>query len=111
MQTQRVDLHTINNGAAGELFQEELTKVLANINDISVDAEGVREIKLVFKIKPTHDRLSSSVTIEASSKLACVQKHSGSMFLSNKLNKIEAFVTNPHQQTIDFNTQEQGDQK
>lgn len=100
METNKVTLHTINNGAAGELFQEELTKVLANINDISVDAEGIREIKLVFKIRPTHDRLSSAVTIEASSKLACVAKHSGSMFLSNKLNKIEAFVTNPHQQEM-----------
>lgn len=106
MEIKPVELATINNGAASELFQEELKKVLGNINDISVDAEAMREIKLVFKIKPSGDRTSSTVTIEASSKLAAVAKHSGSMFLSTKLNKIEAFVTNPHQQHLDFNNQE-----
>lgn len=109
MEIKPVNLTTINNGAASELFEEELKKVLANVNDISVDAEAVREIKLVFKIKPTHDRMSSAVTIEASSKLACVAKHSGSMFLSTKLNKIEAYVTNPHQQTF-FEQPNTGDQ-
>lgn len=107
MEIKKVELGTINNGAAVELFQEEMEKVLKNINDISVDAEAVREIKLSFKIKPTHDRLSASVTIEAQSKLASVQKHSGSMFLSNKPNKIEAYVTNPHQQTMDFGQSQQ----
>ena len=105
MEIKKVELSTINNGAAVELFQEEMDKVLKNINDISVDADAVREIKLVFKIKPTHDRLSAAVIIEAQSKLASVQKHSGSMFLSNKKNGIEAFVSNPNQETIDFTKQ------
>lgn len=109
MDMKAVDLKTINNGAAQELFQEEFNKVLANINDISVDAEAQREIKMVFKIKPTGDRLSATCTIEASAKLAAVAKHSGSMFLSNRPNKIEAFVTNPNQQTLDF-TQTEGEQ-
>jgi len=105
MEVKSVGLETINNGAAVELFNEELNKVLANINDISVDAKSVREIKLTFKIHPTDDRLSASVTIEAQSKLASITKHSGSMFLTTQHNKLKAFVTNPHQAVIDFEDQ------
>lgn len=107
MEIQEVGLSTINNGAAVELFQEELKKVLANINDISVDAKTAREIKLVFKIEPTDDRLSAAVTISSQCKLASVTKHSGSMFLSHKKNGLEAFVTNPHQQHMDFESKPQ----
>lgn len=64
MDVQKVDLGTINNGAALELFQEEFKKVLANINDISVDAKGAREIKLVFKIAPNEVETIRNLTRE-----------------------------------------------
>lgn len=110
MEVNQVTLSTINNGAALELFQEEFGKVLRNINDISVDADGTREIKLVFKIRPTEDRLSASIIIEATSKLQSVAKHAGSMFLSPKHNGIEAYCTNPHQQTLDFQNKPENQQ-
>lgn len=107
MEVKSVGLETINNGAAVELFNEELKKVLSNINDIQVDAKQVREIKLVFAIHPTDDRMSASVTIQASSKLASITKHSGSMFLTNRQNKLTAYVTNPHQEQINFSEPQQ----
>lgn len=103
MEIKKVDLTTINNGAAVELFNEEFGKVLRNINDVSVDAEVPREIKLTFKITPTHDRLSAAIVIYSQAKLASVSKHSGSMFLSQKAGNMEAFVANPNQMNIDFN--------
>lgn len=100
-QYKRVDLTTINNGAAVELFKEEFDKVLRNINDISVESDAVREITLKFKIKPTKDRSSATTTIQSSSKLVSIKEHEASVFLANRNNAIEAFVTNPNQ--MDFN--------
>lgn len=97
MEIRKVNLSTINNGAAMDLFQEELGKVLRNINDISVKPDAVREISMKFKIIPSKDRLTASVTIQATSKLQSVQAHQSSMFLSQKQQGIEAYVTNPEQ--------------
>lgn len=106
MEMKPVDLLTINNGAAVELFNEEFGKVLRNINDISVEADGTREIKLVFKIKPSRDRTSATTTIQASSKLVSISEHQASIFLSNRQNSLNAFVTNPNQMTMDFKKDE-----
>lgn len=102
MEIKKADLQTINNGAAAELFAEEFDKVLRNINDISVDAEGTRKIVLEFRFNPTKDRSSVATIIQASSRLVSTQAHGGSMFLSNKGNKLEAYLTNPNQMNLDF---------
>lgn len=102
MEYQKVRLESINNGAAQELFEEEFKKVLTNINDISVEADAVREIKLVFKIKPSKDRQTAITTVEAHSKLATVMPHSSSIYLSFRDNKPEAFVSNMKQTSFDF---------
>lgn len=97
---EKVNLQSINNGAAVDLFQEEFDKVLRNINDINVKSSVAREIVLTFKIQPSGDNSTATVTISAKTKLAPTQTHQSSMFLSNKNNKIEAFVTNPNQMNM-----------
>lgn len=104
-----VNLQTINNGAAAELFQAELQKVLANINDINVNSEKPREIALIFKFTPTKDRSSVTVKVQAKSKLETIAVHEGSMFLSPQ-NGTKAFVTNPQQMAMDFKQQAGNDQ-
>lgn len=97
-QYKKVDLVTINNGAAMDLFQEEFDKVMRNINDVSIESDAVREISLKFKIKPNKDRTSAVCVIQSSSRLASICEHESSIFLSQK----GAFVTDPRQ--MDFLT-------
>ncbi len=85
-------LNTINGGAAVDLFAEELRKVLLNINDLSVPAETEREIKLVFKVRPTKDRSTASILIQASSKLALIEPHGGHIFIGHEGNKLRALA-------------------
>ena len=79
-----VDLNTINNGAATELFQEEFEKVMRNINDLSVDSLAPREVSLKFRIKPSKDRQSAITTIQASSKLISVAEHESAILITPK---------------------------
>lgn len=95
MSHKEVNLETINNGAAKELFQHEFEKVLRNIGDVSVNSDAPREIILKFKIKPTKDRQSATVSIKADSKLISVTEHQSSMFLSPQGAK--AYVTDQRQ--------------
>lgn len=92
----QIDLLSINNGAAVDLFQEEFNKVMQNISDLSIASDSPREIKLVFKIKPNKNRTNASCVIQASSRLASVSAHEGSMWLSTK----GAFVVDHRQ--MDF---------
>ena len=66
----RLSLANLNHGAAIELFDFELQKVLDNIMDPNAKAEAIREITLKVKIKPNKDRSFGPVTIEPSCKLA-----------------------------------------
>lgn len=100
---EKVDLTTINNGAALELFEQEFEKVMLNINDPSINSDADRKIVLTFKVKPNKDRNSAVTTIEASSKLISNQ-HQSSIFVSNN----NAFVTNPKQEIFEF---KQGQEK
>lgn len=109
MEMKKVDLTTINNGAAVELFQEEFTKVMRNINDISVDRDAEREITLKFKIKPSKDGMSAMTRIQATSKLVAIAVHESSMFIAASGN--DAYVTDQRQMGLDFNNKESQEQK
>jgi len=63
-------LINLKDGAAVELFDFELQKVLDNIMDPNTKAEAVREVTLKIKIKPDKDRSFGPVEIQPSSKLA-----------------------------------------
>ena len=65
-----VTLLSLGYGAAEELFNQELDKVLRNIADPNTRAIEVRRIQLDVKIKPSADRSYAEVEMKASSKLA-----------------------------------------
>ena len=97
MEYKEANLITINGGAAAELFAEEFRKVLLNVNDLCVPADTEREIKLTFKIRPTKDRSMASILIEAKSKLAGVEPHSGQVFIGHEGNKLRALTSDMKQ--------------
>jgi len=111
MDYEEVRIETINNGAAKELFEEEFKKVLANINDISVESDAVRSITLVFTIKPSKDRMAAVTTVEARTKLASVLPHGSSIFLSFNKNVAKAFVNNIKQTTMNFEASQEEKQE
>lgn len=105
----KVRLENINNGAAQELFDEELRKVVRNINDLNVDAEFPREITMKFKIKPTKDRSGAVTTVSVATRLAPLTKHEGTILLAFRENNHEAFVSNMRQLELDFNNKKSED--
>lgn len=99
----KAQLATINKGAAPELFAEAFGKVLDNINDISTDANAVREIVMKFKIKPGKDRSTAKTTIECTTKLPGIIPHESHIFLGHEGNKPVAHVSNMSQQDLPLN--------
>lgn len=67
---EKVGLENIGRGAAGELFDTELQRVLANIEDINTDATKVRKITLEVTLKPDRERETCEVTIASKAALA-----------------------------------------
>lgn len=65
-----VSLDTIGQGAAIELFNDELGKVLKNILDLNTKPTVTRRITLTVDIKPDEDRSFGTVLIQTQCKLA-----------------------------------------
>ncbi len=68
-----VSLDTLGQGAAVEMFNEELKKVLENILDVNTKATTTRAVTLTVTIKPDENRNYSNAVIEAKSKVAPVK--------------------------------------
>lgn len=66
-------LSNLGQGAAEELFKEELRRVLANILDPNTKATTVRSIQLKLTFKPNDDRDAANMVIAVDSKLAPVK--------------------------------------
>jgi len=70
MTEQIVSLKNLSGGAAIELFDIELAKVVADIGDINTSGKVVREINLKVRIAPDEGREQALVSVECKSKLA-----------------------------------------
>lgn len=67
---EKATLANLANGAAAEVFQNELQKALDNTADPNTDAKTARVVTLKVTMVPTEDRSRAAVSIAASSKLA-----------------------------------------
>lgn len=63
-------LSTLADGAVELRFQEELEKLLANVDDPNTDAEKRRDLVVKLSFAPSKSRREIEVSIEVSSKLA-----------------------------------------
>ena len=66
-----ISLATLNRGAALELFDDALRKVIENIHDPNADIQAKREIKLTVKFAPSVDRNGKA---QADVDIACALK-------------------------------------
>ena len=96
-----VGLINLGNGAAVEMFNTELEKVLNNLDDINKKSKDERSITLVVKFKPgeTHGIISTS--IEVKSKLSGQRVFATNIMMGRKGAKVEARELY-QQQPLDF---------
>jgi len=96
-QTETVSLDNICGGAAKELFDHEMERILANIADINTDADKRRRITLQFDFKPLPDRTGASISFSVNSKPAPVAQVKSTIFLIRKDGKLAAYSADVNQ--------------
>lgn len=94
----RVTLDNLGKGAAAELFNVELQKVLDNILDENTKATAVREVILKVTIKPDEERDTGDVKIQATSKLAPIAPFDTNFLIGKQKGKAVATEYNPRAQ-------------
>lgn len=92
-----VTLANLADGAALELFQSEVGKVLANILDPNTDPKQERSITLKVAIKPDEDRVLGGVKISVSSKLAGLKGVKTNFYFGRHGGQLVATEYNPKQ--------------
>jgi len=96
-----VTLATLAGGAVEEMFQEELRAVLRNIADANTEAEAVREVRLVVKIKPNRAREVGDVQVVPSAKLAPMRHADTVIYMGRHKGELIAHEDNPKQLSFD----------
>ena len=92
----KVELSSIQNGAAFDLFNEEFHKVLANIEDENTAANAERSITIKISIKPDKTRRTGEVKMQVSSTLAKVKPAESFLFFDrDKDGEFNAYVDDP----------------
>lgn len=92
-----VSLASLAAGAAGELFDAELAKVLENIADYSTPAGTKRRIVLTLDLKPNDERGLADVAITCTSKLAPLAHASARYYFGMRDGRRAAVVEDPKQ--------------
>jgi hypothetical protein len=97
MEAGGVTLETLAGGAAVELFNTELARVLANIADPNTRADAARTLTLEVTIKPTEDRDMGAVSVQALAKLAPIRPATTRIFFGRRQGKLVAVEHDPKQ--------------
>lgn len=92
-----LNIGNIAGGAAPELFNHEIERMLKNVGDVNTDPEAKRSITMKFDFAPSPDRKSAVVKLTVSSKLAGVNSVAGSVFMSTAHGEVRAFTEDPRQ--------------
>jgi len=97
-----VGLDNLGYGAAEELFQDELAKVIKNINDPNTKAEAKRTITLKLTLKPNENRSMCLSEISCDSKLATSRPFQSQIFVGVDMNgnALASEVEPPDQQSL-----------
>lgn len=85
-----LSLDSIGNGAAVELFDEELKKVLNDMTDVNKDPSSKREITLKLTISPSLSREQANYEISVNSKLGKLITYPGIIYFGKRGDKVVA---------------------
>lgn len=95
-----VTLASVSNGAALELFDRELKRVIENIADINTSPKAKREINLKIVIQPDEERGIGFASLEVTAKLAGVKPVASTMYFGKKDGEFVAVTRNINQPSI-----------
>jgi hypothetical protein len=76
----KIELSNIQNGVVFDLFDEELRKVIANIEDENTVANSERSVIIKIAVKPDKTRRTGEVKVQASCILAKVKPAESFLF-------------------------------
>ncbi|MDR1353529.1 MAG: hypothetical protein LBK05_09645 [Treponema sp.] len=92
----KIELSRFQQGTAIDLFDEELRKVLANIEDENTEAKAERSITIKIAIKPDKTRRTGEVKVQAYSTLAKIKPAESFVFFDvDDDGKFAAFEDDP----------------
>lgn len=94
---EEVTLATACEGAAKELFERALVEVMSNIQDCNTDPESVRKLALIFRLKPSEDRTSATISLDCETKLCPVSSIGGTIFIAREQGKPKAYASSAKQ--------------
>jgi hypothetical protein len=97
---EKVTLHTLAKGAAAELFEKELQKVIGNISDVNTEATAPREVILRVLITPNKDRNVGATEVRVSSKLASFVPAETVIYMGKKGGEYIAVENDPKQMSL-----------
>jgi len=100
-----VSLATLNKGAAIELFEKELNRVLENIADSNVEPLAKRKIALTVTFQPSRDVKSAAVSIKCESKLAAVKPAGTTVYFGKVEGELKAVENDPDQGALFDNSE------
>jgi len=100
-----LSLQTLGQGAAVEIFNEELTKMLDNVLDPNTSATAARSVTLTFAVTPDEDRSFGSGKIDVSSKLAPHKSVGLPVYIGRHAGKAVATERDSRQLSFDDNVQ------
>jgi hypothetical protein len=101
---EELSLSGLANGALEERFQEELAKLLRNIDDPNTEAAAKRELVVKISFHPSKSRQAADVTVQVASKLAphkAVETHAF-IALDMRAQRWIAREHNPEQRSLDL---------
>ena len=94
-----VTLESLADGAAAELWQSALARVLENIDDPNTDFKAKRAIRLEFEFVANEDRNVGAVGVKCSTKLAGVKGVTTVVYIGRQEGELVA-VEQPRQEEL-----------
>jgi len=94
----RTTLLNLGGGAIVEQFDDQLSRVMANIDDLNADAKAKRTITIEVSFEPDATRQALTVKHSVKTKLAAGKKAESTIFLvRDKTGEMFAVNNNVHQ--------------
>lgn len=87
-----LNLGTIGNGAAYELFERELARILQNVRDPNTNPTKKRKMNLEFTFEPYNDRSGCAIEITVKSTLCATTGVNATMYISKVEGRLQAFT-------------------
>lgn len=97
MKMEPITLATLGEGAAVEMFERELSRVLEDIDDSNTKPDTKRVIVLEVTFSPSEGRDYAALEIKCKSKLAGLKPADAIVHLASHGNRLVALAKNPGQ--------------